>query len=102
MIPRVRAATRFHERLFGLMGRAPLGPGVALWLAPCASIHTCFMRFAIDVVFLDATGAILRVARDVRPWRLAWAPRGTHSVVEVQSGWLPQDAVKAGERAQVG
>ena len=102
VIPRIREARRFHERLIGLMGRGSLGPGDALWLLPCGSIHTCFMRFAIDVVFLDSSGTVLRVTRNVRPWRLAWAPRGTHSVVEVQAGWLAQDAVRAGDQTQIG
>ena len=102
VVPHVRTAARFHERFLGLMGRAPIGRGAALWLSPCGSIHTCFMRFAIDVIFLDADGKVLRIARRVRPWRLAWAPQATHSVVELESGWLPQDAIEVGARAEVG
>ena len=102
VVPRIRAATGLRERFLGLMGRAPPGPGAGLWLSPCKSIHTCFMRFAIDVVFLDPNGTVLRVVRNVRPWRLAWAPPGTRSVVELESGWLPTDAVQVGARAQIG
>ncbi len=102
VVQRLRPAKRMHERFLGLMGRAPSGPGTGLWLSPCMSIHTCFMRFAIDVAFLDRAGIILRVARNIRPWRLVWAPRGTHSVVEVESGWMPESALKPGDRTQIG
>lgn len=101
-IPRIDTASRLYERFLGLMGRAPLGVGVGLMLSPCKSVHTCFMRFAIDVVFLDNAGSVLRVARDVRPWRLTWAPWKTHSVIELESGWLPQEAIKKGDRVQIG
>jgi uncharacterized membrane protein (UPF0127 family) len=99
-IPDVRMARRFHERFLGLMGRRRLEPGVALWLQPCRGIHTLGMRFAIDVLFLDGKGRVLRIARNVRPWRLAWAPRGTQSVVEVASGWLTEGAIRTGDRME--
>lgn len=101
-MPRVHLAARAHERFFGLMGRASLESGAGLWLSPCRSIHTWFMRFAIDVIFMDRSGTVLRIARAVRPWRLVWAPWGTHSVLEVAAGWLPQDALRTGDRAEIG
>ncbi len=99
-IPEVRVARRFHERLFGLMGRGRLAPGVALWLTPCRSIHTLGMRFAIDIIFLDRDGLVLRITPALRPWRLAWAPRGTYSVVELTAGWLAEDAIRIGNRVE--
>jgi uncharacterized membrane protein (UPF0127 family) len=97
-LPDVRVAKRFHERCLGLMGRGRLKPGEALWLIPCRGIHTFGMRFTIDVLFLDRDGCVLRIARRIRPWRLAWAPRGTRSVVELASGWLAEEAIRAGDR----
>jgi uncharacterized membrane protein (UPF0127 family) len=87
----------FHERLLGLMGRAPLGPGRALLLRPCRCIHTCFMRFPLDVIFLDAGNRVVRRVDHVRPWRAVWGGMRAESVVEVASGWLPADAVKPGD-----
>jgi hypothetical protein len=63
-----------------------LRPGEALWLEPCGSIHTWGMRYSIDVVFLSRDFRVLAIWRDVRPWRIAWAPRGTHSAIELLSG----------------
>lgn len=70
----------------GLLIRPPLQPGEALWLQPCGSIHTWGMRYPIDALFLDADLRILRVAPAIRPWRVALAPRGTRSVIELPAG----------------
>ena len=98
LIPRLIPALRFHERLFGLMGRRPLGPGQAMFLNPCSSIHTWFMRFPLDLIFLDAEGRIVRIVRHVKPWRMVWGGPRAASVVELASGWLAPDAVRLGDR----
>ena len=59
----------------GLLGRRGLPPGEGLLLRPASSVHTAFMRFPIDVVFLDRDLTVLKVARGVVPWRAAWARR---------------------------
>ncbi|HYG43590.1 MAG TPA: DUF192 domain-containing protein [Bordetella sp.] len=70
-------------RLFGLLcrSRAP-GPRTGLWLSPCWAVHTLGMRYSIDVAFVDRHGHVLRMARNLRPWRWAWCP-GAASVVEL-------------------
>ena len=80
-------------RLRGLMGKKALAPGEGLLLRPSGSVHTCFMRFPIDVVFLDADLEVLRVASAVRPWR-ARAQRGARAVLELAAG--------EAERADIG
>lgn len=97
VIAEIRTAVRFHERLLGLMGRAPLGPGRGLLLRPCRAIHTAFMRFPIDVIFLDASHRVVRRVNGVCPWRLVWGGWRAESVVELQTGWLPAGAVRAGD-----
>ena len=79
-------------RMRGLLGRAPPAAAEALWLRPCRSIHTIGMRYAIDVLFLDRRGTVLRARRDLPPGRLAFAPRGTASVLECGGGSIPPDA----------
>ncbi len=98
LIPDLVVAQRFHERLLGLMGRAPLGPGRGLHLHRCRAIHTCFMRFPLEVIFLDARNVVVRRLRYVRPWSLAWGGRQAASVIELEAGWLTPDAVAAGDR----
>jgi uncharacterized protein len=73
------------RRLRGLLGRRSLAPGAGLLLHPASSIHTCFMRFAIDAVFLDGNGRVLRVAAELPPWRFA-SQRGACSVLELPAG----------------
>ena len=89
------------RRVRGLLGRTGLEPGVGLLIRPCGGIHTFGMQFPIDVVFLARDGLVMKVVRNLRPWRLAPGPRGTHAVLEVQSGWLPEDAIRAGDVLRV-
>lgn len=93
------AATRATRRR-GLLGRDRLEPQRALILEPCAAIHTAFMRFAIDVVFVDRQGRAVKIVRDVPPWRMAIAA-GAHSVVEMAAGSLAPDALRVGDRLVV-
>jgi uncharacterized protein len=72
-------------RLRGLLGRSGLPSGEGLLLRPAGSIHTAFMRFAIDAVFLDGAGRVVKVASALRPWRAA-ACLGARSVLELPAG----------------
>jgi len=67
----IRRAERWPDRLRGLLGSPPPAPGQALLLTPCASVHTAFMRYPIDVVFVDRHGRILKVVDALPPWRTA-------------------------------
>jgi uncharacterized membrane protein (UPF0127 family) len=82
---RVRIAGGFLQRARGLLLRPPLGFDEALLLPGCASVHTFGMRYAIDVVFLDPLGRVLRVARALRPWRIA-SQSGAAAVLELKAG----------------
>ena len=84
------------ERRHGLLGRDSLGVSAALVLSPCWSIHTMFMRFPFDVVFVDRDGRALRIVRDLAPWRIAVAPRA-HAVVELPAGSLRVRDVRVGD-----
>jgi hypothetical protein len=86
VVARLTIADGFWSRLAGLQFRRPLAADAGVLLAPCNSVHTCFVRFPVDVVFLDGNGAVLAVRRSLRPWRLAWGPRGSHAVLEVPAG----------------
>jgi uncharacterized membrane protein (UPF0127 family) len=82
---RVRVAGSFAARLVGLLGRRTLAPGEALLLVPCNNVHTFFMRFAIDVVFVDRRGVILTIVPRLMPWRVA-AAKGAHGCLELAGG----------------
>lgn len=83
-------------RLRGLLGRRTLPPGHGLLLVPAASIHTCGMRFALDVVFVDDAGRALRIAADVRPWRLA-SCRGAAGALELPAGTCAARGMRRGD-----
>jgi len=74
-----------YSRMRGLLGRGGLAQGEGLLLQPAGSIHTFFMRFAIDAVFLDRERRVVRIASDVRPWRTAAAKR-SRAVLELAAG----------------
>ena len=93
---RVERADTICKRFVGLMGRKAIEPGHALLLDPCGSIHMFFMRFAIDVIFLDAQGQVLRVVRGLAPWRIA-AASGSRKVVEMAAGTLTEE-IAQGDR----
>lgn len=94
---RVMLAQRFLARLVGLLGRRGLAPDEALLLAPCNNIHTFFMRFHIDVVFLDKDGAVLAIVPALRPWRVA-AARRAHACLELASGGAHRFGLTVGQR----
>ena len=90
-------AGTFLERALGLLNRKGLPDTDVLWIVPCTGIHTCFMRFTIDVLFLDKDNEVLRVASAVVPWRFVFAPRGTHSVMEMSSGNAHRSGIGPGD-----
>jgi uncharacterized membrane protein (UPF0127 family) len=83
-------------RMRGLLGHRGLAQGEGLLLQPAGSIHTFFMRFPIDAVFLDGDRRVLRVASDVRPWRAAGA-KNSREVLELAAGEAARVGLVAGE-----
>lgn len=67
----IRRAERWFDRLRGLLGSPPPAPGHALLITPCAAVHTAFMRYPIDLVFVDRRGRILEIVEALPPWRMA-------------------------------
>lgn len=93
---RCRLADTPVARIKGLLGRRGLGGDEGLLLAT-AGIHTSFMRFPIDVAFLDRNLVVLSTIDSMKPWRMAWHRRA-HAVVELAPGALERAGVQAGER----
>lgn len=85
-------------RARGLLGRAGLAEGQALWIRPSKSIHTFFMRFPIDVVYLSADGTVVKTCPRLRPFRLSTGGRGAHSVLELPPGFLDGTPLQIGEK----
>lgn len=90
------AMTRAARRR-GLLHRSSLDPAGALVLAPCMSIHTAFMQFPIDVLFVDREGCVRRIILDMQPWRIAIA-RDAYAVIEFAAGALDSCDLRLGDR----
>ncbi len=85
------------QRMRGLLGRRDLPEGEGLLLRPAGSVHTWFMRFPIDVVFLDRDGLVLKVAPSLKPWR-ASSRRQARAVVELPAGECERRGLEPGQR----
>jgi len=94
----VLAATRFVQRLRGLIGRRPLEKGAGLLLDPGGSVHTFGMRFPIDVVFLDRYRNILDTRGSIAPNRICLAPRRTSSTLELPAGVCSSRDLRPGDQ----
>ena len=82
----VKKAESFKERLFGLIPRKNMNKSEGLILEPCSSIHTCFMKFAIDAVFLDEHMKVVAIADSMKPWRFSKWHMSALSVLELRAG----------------
>ncbi len=96
LIPQCMVAETPWERLVGLLGHSRLQAGEGLWIEPCASIHTFFMRFPIDAVFVAKNGLILAVKSRLTPWRLTRFYWRAKSVLELPSGDAERLGIRVG------
>jgi len=93
----VVVADRYFRRLRGLLGKRRLPPGEGLLLRPSFSIHTAFMRFPIDAVFLDHDLVVLKISGNLKPFRTA-SCRGAREVVELAAGECARRGLSVGDR----
>jgi uncharacterized protein len=88
-------------RMRGLLGRRELPSEEGILLKPASSVHMAFMRFPIDAVFLDRDLRIVKVASNLRPWRMAGS-RGARSVLEIRAGEASRRGLSVGDRLVAG
>jgi uncharacterized protein len=98
--PRCVVADRPLPRMRGLLGRSALQEDEGLLLRPAPSIHTWFMRFPIDAVFLDRELRVIGTASAVRPWRFA-ARRGARAVLELGAGEAARRGIRPGMQLEL-
>ena len=95
-------ARTFISRLVGLLGRKNLGADQGLWIHDCNSIHTFFMRFPIDCVFIDDEEIVCSIKENVKPFGLVWPQWTATSVIELTAGRAKQLQIEVGEKLNVG
>lgn len=94
----LRMARTFLARFRGLMLSAPLGPAEGMLITRCTSVHSAFMRYPIDVVYLDRDGAVVRCVPHLKPWRASWGIAGTAHVLELAAGSVAAFGIAPGDR----
>lgn len=97
----VELADSFFSRLRGLMFRRRLNEGCGLLLAPCNSVHMLFMRFAIDVIYLDKDFCIKKIVRDLTPWLGMSICLGAWGALELPSGEAERLRLKVGQKFEI-
>ena len=96
----VTVANTRSTRNVGLLKHKSLNPGEGLWIVPCQSVHTFFMKFAIDLVYLDKRLRVRKMRHAVPPWRVSgciWA----HSVLELPAGSVAETGTQPGDRLSI-
>ena len=96
----IEFAADSSSRNRGLLGRGGLAAGSVMIIAPCNAIHTFFMRFTIDIVFVDRQGRVLKLFRSVRPWRVRVALRA-FAVLELAEGAIEGSQIGRGDKLTV-
>ena len=97
----LQVAQTFRSRARGLLGRSGLGPGEGLLLRPCRGVHTFFMRFPIDVVFLDRSNRVLSTVQDLQPQRATRLLRHCGSVLELPAGSVLGSGTSPGDDIEI-
>jgi uncharacterized membrane protein (UPF0127 family) len=94
---RIDRLSSFLHRAVGLLARTTIRPDEGVWITSCRAIHTLGMKVAIDVIFVDRNGYVVRIVSNVRPNRVALSCRGAHGVVELGAGALRDVDVMPGD-----
>ena len=92
----VEIADTSAKRRTGLLKHERLEPGHGLWIVPCESVHTFFMKFAIDLVYVDKKHKVRKVRNAVPPWRLS-ACLSAHSILELPAGTAQRTGTQPGD-----
>lgn len=96
----VDVADSSSKRRTGLLKHDRLENGTGLWIVPCESVHTFFMKFSIDLVYLDKRRKVRKVRNAVPPWRLS-ACFTAHSVLELPAGTAAETRTQVGDELAI-
>ena len=98
---KIKVAKNFFGRLKGLIGKNYLPRGEGLLIAPCQSIHMCFMKFSIDAIFIDKNFVIKKISPNLKTWTGFAICFGAWGVVEVMAGEAARLNLKVGDKLEV-
>lgn len=98
----LQVASDFWSRTKGLLGTSTLGQQQGLWIHQCNSVHTFFMKYSIDCIFVDKDMTVKAIKKDLKPGRMTLPIWGASSVIEVSSGQADKLNISEGDRLYVG
>jgi uncharacterized membrane protein (UPF0127 family) len=98
----IEVAATSAQRARGLLGRECLNDGQGLMFKGCSSLHTFFMSFPIDILFLDRHGKVLKTAIAVNPFKLVRAPLRAYYAIELPVGVIEKSATQVGDHLDFG
>lgn len=98
---KITVANTFISRFLGLMPKKSLNSGEGLIISPCNSIHMFFMKFAIDVLFIDKNDNIVHIEENIRPWNVSKIVRGSKYVVELPTGTVISTKTEVGDNIKI-
>jgi hypothetical protein len=97
---RAELAHNGAKRSKGLLGRKGLAPGEGMWIVPCEAVHTFFMQFPIDLVYLDRKLRVKKIQNSVGPWRVSTC-LSAHSIIELPAGTIRSTRTERGDILEI-
>lgn len=101
LVDKGEVANSHVKRAIGLLGRSSLPPGGGLLLQPCQSIHTFFMRFPIDVVFVNGDGRIVHIVENMGPNKVSKINLKARYALEMPAGTVSATSTQIGDKLAV-
>jgi len=97
----VKVADNLFTRMKGLLGKKELPIGEALWIKPCFSVHTFFMKFSMDVIFLNKKNQVIAAVRNLKPNRMTRLYPQSFSVLELPIGTIAASNIEIGDKIDI-
>lgn len=101
LIENLEVASEF-KRFKGLMWEESMAHNYGLWIKRCNAIHTFFMNFSIDVIFVDKNLKVKKCIEAIEPNKIIWPVFGASSVIELKNGFLKEHKIQIGDQLHVG
>lgn len=101
LIESIEPAFKLIARMRGLLGRKTLPSGSAMHIKPCGSVHTLWMLFTLDLIFLDRDYTVVKIVRNVAPFNMVTGGRKAASILEFASGWFDWNKLHIGDKLEI-
>lgn len=85
-------ADKFWDQLIGLMFKKDISEECAVVFPKCNSLHTMNMFFSLDIIYIDENSNILKICRNIKPWKITKGPKGTRTAIEMKAGTLNKNS----------